>query len=166
MHRLSLSFLALALFLSSRVGAHTKNGDGATLVVNCGVSGVFDPERNPVISLEHRLADEWRGVRPWLGLGWATDGAIFAGVGAVKTWITDDNAWAVSLGFGPGYYERHEGRDLGSHLEFYSYAEVSRELPWPHHRAQLRLSHISNGGVKGLNPGTELLTLGYAMPLP
>jgi lipid A 3-O-deacylase len=167
MLRRCLFFFTLSCWLScSGVAACARNSPRGTLILNSGVSGVFDPERNPVFSLEYRFGEEWRGLRPWCGLGWATDGAIFAGFGAVKTWITDDETWAVSIGFGPGFYERHEGRDLGSHLEFCSYAEVSRELPWHDHRAQLRLSHVSNGGVKELNPGTELLTLGYAMPLP
>jgi hypothetical protein len=100
-----------------------------------------------------------------LGAGWATDGAVFAGGGLIYSFAVPAQNWIFSVGVGPGYYERHQGADLGSHLEFYSFAEVARRLPW-HHRVLLRLSHISNGGITEPNPGAELLTLGYAMPLP
>ena len=130
-----------------------------------GVSGLFDSERNPVVLLDYRFATHWKGLRPWLGLGWATDGAIFAGGGALYSVGTRDGLWTFSAGTGPGYYERHHGEDLGSHLEFCTFAEVARRLPWKH-QVVVRLVHISNGGVTERNPGAELLMLGYAMPLP
>jgi len=135
------------------------------IMVSGGVSGVFDSERNPVIMLDFRSAKHWKGVHPWLGLSWATDGAVFAGGGALYTIGTADGAWSFSAGTGPGYYERHQGEDLGSHLEFCSFAEIARRLPGEN-RVVLRLVHISNGGITERNPGAELLMLGYAMPLP
>lgn len=135
------------------------------IMVSGGVSGLFDSERNPVVMLDYRFANQWKGLRPWLGLSWATDGAVFAGGGAVYTIGMLDDALTFSVGTGPGYYERHQGEDLGSHLEFCSFAEVARRLPWEH-RVVLRLVHISNGGITERNPGAELLMLGYAMPLP
>ncbi len=133
--------------------------------ISGGMSGLFDTERVPVVILDYRFAKQWNGVHPWLGLSWATDGAIFAGGGAVYTLATSDSAWAFSAGAGPGYYERHQGDDLGSHLEFCTFAEVERRLSGEH-RLVLRLVHISNGGLTERNPGAELLMLGYAIPLP
>lgn len=135
------------------------------IVYSGGVGGLFDSERPPVIALEYRFAKNWHGVQPWLSLSWATDGAIFAGGGALYTISTPDETWAVTAGCGPGYYERHQGADLGSNLEFCTFAEVSRNLPW-HHRVMVRIMHISNGGLTQRNPGNELLLLGYSMPLP
>ena len=71
--------------------------------------------------------------------------------------------WVV--GFGPGYYDRHEGKDLGSQLEFYSFAEAGWEIS-PGRHLLVRLAHISNGSFADNNPGTELLTFGVSLRLP
>jgi hypothetical protein len=155
----------LLLVLSTRAFALTGTAeDRDWIMLSGGVSGVFDSERNPAVMLDYRFAKQWKSIHPWLGLSWATDGAIFAGGGAVCTITTADGAWAFSVGSGPGYYERHQGEDLGSHLEFCSFAEVAYCLG--EHRVVFRLVHISNGGITERNPGAELLMLGYAMPLP
>jgi len=155
------------LLLLSRSAFATARAveDHDVVMVSGGVSGLFDTERVPVVMLDYRFAKQWKGVQPWLGLSWATDGAVFAGGGAVYTLATTDSAWMFSAGTGPGYYERHQGDDLGSHLEFCTFAEVARRLS-SEHRLVLRLVHISNGGLTERNPGAELLMLGYAMPLP
>jgi hypothetical protein len=156
--------LLLGLFGRLAVFADAP-ADHDWIMLSGGLSGLFDTERNPTFMLEYRFAKNWHGVHPWTGVSWATDGAVFAGGGVLYTRSTDDAAWSVSVGSGPGYYERHQGADLGSHLEFCSFAEISRNLPWQH-RVMIRLMHISNGGITERNPGNELLLLGYAMPLP
>jgi hypothetical protein len=159
-------YCLLLLVVSGRAVALTSTfEDRGSIMLSGGVSGIFDSERNPVVMLDYRFASHWKGARPWLGLSWATDGAVFAGGGVVYTVGTADGAWALSAGTGPGYYERHQGEDLGSHLEFCSFVEIARSLAWEH-RVVLRLVHISNGGITERNPGAELLMLGYAMPLP
>jgi len=135
------------------------------IMLSGGVSGLFDSERNPTFVAEYRFAKNWNSLRPWAGLSWATDGAVFAGGGIMYTLAAVDENWLVSVGTGPGYYERHQGADLGSHMEFCTFGEISRNLPWKH-RVMIRLMHISNGGLTERNPGNELLLLGYAMPLP
>ncbi|HEY0945532.1 MAG TPA: acyloxyacyl hydrolase [Opitutaceae bacterium] len=133
------------------------------LVFGTGIAGVFDGERNAMLSVELRGGAGWAGIHPWVGLGWATDGAIFAGGGALYT-LGEFRRWQTTVGFGPGYYERNQGPDLGKHLEFLSFVEVSRRLRRGH-RVVLRLAHISNGSLGDRNPGTELLTAGYMIPL-
>jgi len=157
-------WMVLLLWTQAMVHAVDFTNRGSVTLTG-GVSGLFDSERNPVVMLDYRFANQWRGLRPWLGLSWATDGAVYAGGGAVYTFPTFDGILNFSAGFGPGYYERHQGPDLGSHLEFLSFAEVAYRL-LGEHRIVLRLAHVSNGGITQRNPGTELLMLGYAMPLP
>lgn len=128
-----------------------------------GVAGVFDRERNAMVALELRGGMGYAGLHPWLGASWATDGGTFIGGGALYT-FREDRAWQATIGFGPGYYERNQGRDLGKHLEFLSFFEVSGDIG-RHQRIALRLAHISNGSLGDNNPGTELLTLGYLIPL-
>jgi hypothetical protein len=158
-------FLMLLGFSSCSIVRSETSVAHDWIMLSSGISGLFDSERNPTFMLEYRFAKNWNSLRPWAGLSWATDGAVFAGGGIMYTQATPDKNWLVSVGTGPGYYERHQGADLGSHMEFCTFAEISRNLPWKH-RVMIRLMHISNGGITERNPGNELLLLGYAMPLP
>ena len=162
---LSYCCLCLLLLVGPAVAFASTLGNRDGIMLSGGVSGLFDSERNPVVMLDYRFAKQWKELHPWLGLGWATDGAVFAGGGVLYTIGTSDGGLTFSVGAGPGFYERHQGEDLGSHLEFCTFAEVARCLPWKH-QVVLRLVHISNGGITERNPGAELLMLGYAMPLP
>lgn len=133
------------------------------LTFSAGASGVFDAEENPVFILDYQPHQNWRGLHPWVGASWATDGAVFCGAGGV--FLCDlGGAWALSVGAAPGYYERHQGVDLGAHFEILSFIELSRRLR-PGHRLTFRVSHISNGAIAERNPGMELLTIGYAFAL-
>jgi lipid A 3-O-deacylase len=138
--------------------------DDASWIFSGGIAGLFDAEEKPVFSLEYRFAQHYAGIHPWIGASWATDGAIFAGAGALYE-LPVHGPWHVAAGIGPGYYDRKEGLELGSHLEIFSFAEVSYLLSG-HRSVSLRLGHISNGGLEERNPGTEMLMLGYSQTLP
>jgi hypothetical protein len=129
-----------------------------------GFSGVFDNEHNPTFIAEYTSGASWRGIHPWLMLSWATDGALFSGAGASYSIESPSKDWTLTGGWGPGYYERHQGADLGSHLEFCSYGEIGWNASW-HQRLFLRFMHISNGGLIEPNPGNEIILLGYAVSI-
>jgi lipid A 3-O-deacylase len=163
-------FASLLLTLRPMATAQTEisprgEADGRAFLVHGGVSGLFDSEKNPALALEYRWARvSDLELRPWLGAGWATDGAVFVAVGVARSWRMDDR-WRLCAGFGPAYYDRHEGLDLGSSLEFYSFVEMECRAGGAH-GVVFRLAHISNGGLADSNPGTELLSLGYRIRLP
>ena len=159
--RARLFFCLIALAVAIRCGAVAPADE---VVFLGGVSGVFDREKNPALAVEYRSKREWATLRPWVAAGWATDGAVFAGGGAMRGWGLG-GPWRCEVGFGAGRYDRHEGRDLGSHLEFLTYGEISRRLG-ERRSVIVRLTHISNGSLADINPGTELLTLGYGISLP
>lgn len=165
--RLALVWMSLCALVANSPAAAIEAEAGAPvpdrLLFSTGAAGVFDGERNAMLAVELRGGVEYAGVHPWLGFGWATDGAIFVGGGALYT-LGEDHPWQATVGFGPGYYERNQGPDLGKHLEFLSFVEFSRTLRRGH-RVVLRLAHISNGSLADINPGTELLTLGYMIPV-
>jgi Lipid A 3-O-deacylase (PagL). len=140
-----------------------KSERRGTLYLHGGISGVFDGEKNPLLGIDYQGSAWKAGLTPWILASWATDGAVFVGGGVARSWSLADG-WEGAVGFGPGYYERHEGADLGSHLEFYSYGELTRKIgvrQW----IFLRLAHISNGSISDRNPGTELLTMGCRFDL-
>lgn len=158
--------LFLCLFCALFCSAVGREVEGASreLVFLGGASGVFDRETNPAIAVEYRSAYGFATLRPWLAVEWATDGAVFAGGGALRS-LTLGKAWSFAVGFGAGRYDRHEGRDLGSHLEFLTYGEISRRAG-AGRNVLLRLTHVSNGSLGDVNPGTELVMIGYSVALP
>lgn len=168
----SFKFLVLAAslllsFTPLTVSAGADNAAGTAdnrVVFHGGATGLFDHETIPAVACEYRWGNSVAGLQPWLGAGWATDGAVFAGAGVLHTWRPMPR-WEWVVGFGPGYYDRHEGKDLGSQLEFYSFAEAGWEIS-PGRHLLVRLAHISNGSFADNNPGTELLTFGVSLRLP
>ncbi|MFT3869743.1 MAG: acyloxyacyl hydrolase [Nibricoccus sp.] len=155
-------FLLLSPFSMAKPGVSAETNQ---LALSVGASGIFDTEHNLTFVAEYRFGRDWHGIHPWIGMSWATDGAVFAGGGILYSIALAGGDWRLTAGAGPGYYERHQGTDLGSHLEFCTFGEISRNMSWGH-RVMVRLMHISNGGLTERNPGNELLLLGYAMPLP
>jgi lipid A 3-O-deacylase len=165
-----LSLAACLLFTAQRSAAsiaaeqsHRPLPERDRFVFHGGISGVFDEETVPAFATEYRWAAAKAGLQPWVGGGWATDGAIFAGAGVLHTW-RPARRWEFVAGFGPGYYDRHEGLDLGSQVEFYSFAEVNCAVSTGK-RLLVRFAHISNASMSEINPGTELLTLGFSFDL-
>jgi len=160
---LSLFFSLFSALFSSSAGREVEGGS-SELVFLGGASGVFDRETNPAVTVEYRAQRSFARLRPWLAAGWATDGAVFAGGGALRSWTLCE-AWSFTAGIGAGRYDRHEGRDLGSHLEFLTYGEIARRVGVGR-SVRVRLTHISNGSLGDVNPGTELVAIGYSVALP
>jgi lipid A 3-O-deacylase len=161
---LALHFIALTPAAFAGAGEEIHAYQGGSLLFHSGVSGLFDSEKNPTVALEYRFGSPVFELQPWLGAGWATDGAVFVAGGVAHAWELGRD-WHIGAGFGPGFYDRHQGLDLGSRMEFYSYIELTKEI-FSGQRVVLRLAHISNGGLADSNPGTELLSLGYSVRLP
>jgi lipid A 3-O-deacylase len=72
--------------------------------------------------------------------------------------------FSLVLGFAPGFYDRGEGCELGSMLEFKSFASVSYRLKGMG-KLSLQFSHLSNGGISTCNPGAESLGIQYEIPI-
>ena len=63
-----------------------------------------------------------------------------------------------------GLYEDGDGKDLGHIVEFRSSLELAYRFD---NRARLGLSfyHLSNASLDDNNPGTEVFSLNYSIPL-
>ena len=63
-----------------------------------------------------------------------------------------------------GYYDKCNGFDLGHELEFRSSVELSYRFD---NRTRLGVSfyHMSNASIDADNPGTEVLSIVYSIPL-
>ena len=102
-------------------------------------------------------------VHPHAG-GFVTHrGAVYgyAGLG-VDLRITD---WAMIRGnTAVGAYGQGDDRDLGHVLEFRSGVELVFVLP-NEARIGFAFHHVSNAGIGEDNPGSEIATVSYSMPL-
>lgn len=150
---------------TAHAGAEQEPAPCDYLVLSAGAEGVFDATQKGILAVEYRFSAAWHGVRPWLGANGARDNALFVGGGAMGTYAFQPRGpLRLSAGFGPGYYKRNKGLDLGARLEFLSFVELGYVLR-SRHALTLKLTHISNCGISKTNPGVELVTLGFAIPL-
>ncbi|TQV77482.1 acyloxyacyl hydrolase [Aliikangiella marina] len=74
------------------------------------------------------------------------------------------NQFVLTPSLGLGYFRDSHDIQLGNKLEFISSLQIAYELPHKF-RIGLKLSHISNGGISNINPGTESLTLAFTIPI-
>jgi hypothetical protein len=156
-------FLLGLILFPAMLPAQTERRIDFETVASFGLIGVGQGEpADTLASVEVRLAQNWHGIRPWLGTSVVGNGTWFAGAGFVRD-FTPSPDWVVTLGTGPFYY-KSDKRDLGLDLEFYSFIEATRRLRHDM-RAGLRVGHLSNGGLGRRNPGTEDVTLVLVLSL-
>lgn len=150
------------LFLTAPSSAAIKPEQ---LIVGGGINEVFDSDGHVFGSAELRFKPLAGGLRPWIHGSLSTEGGVFAGAGLAYTFASEKCPWTASIGFGPGYY--HDGDDvfLGGDFEMMSFAEVACRLK-NGTALGLRISHLSNGGAGHINPGTEMVSLQYSIPMP
>jgi len=129
-------------------------------------TGYFDINDNEE-AVELRL--EWKGRRffekmsPLLGLMGSSDGAIYGYSGLAYDISLDSNLF-FTPSFAFGAYTDGDGKNLGSTIEFRSAIEFSYRFR-DHSRIGVMVYHLSNAGISDKNPGTEILSLGYTIPL-
>jgi len=168
---------AVAGFCLSLLSAASPAGAaevGRTPLLSLG-AGYFDSTanqpRNRAVDLrvEYRFAGwdlsaghEIITFRPWVGVEATTDGMIY-GLGGFAIDLAYGPVHLVPS-FGAGLHHDGSGKHLGSPVEFRS----SIELGWAFDdgsRIGLGYGHISNAGLTRLNPGVEIVSLYYHLPM-
>jgi hypothetical protein len=147
------------------------NGESALLSFGVGWWDALDQEDEAVdFRLGFRL--EYRHdkglfedvIKPYGGLEVATDGSVWGGVGVLVDVYLGENV-VLTGSFAPGLYSAGSGKDLDSDFLFNTKIEAGWRFA-DHGRLAVALSHLSHGGLGGdLNPGTEVLTLYYHLPV-
>lgn len=156
----------LLLLVATVATAPAAQPDTASteLVARYGMLGILDSEpADPLAGLEIRLPQHWHGIHPYVSFNLTDDQIWFFGAGLIKH-FTLSPLYRLTIGTGPFYYRNEPRRDLGLDLEFYSFAELTRELPRDQ-RLGLRIGHLSNAGLGRRNPGSETISLIYTRPL-
>lgn len=123
--------------------------------------------------LNHNKATEFRAeyrsdkklwvFKPFGGV-MATSDSSFYGFGGVLLDVYFGRRIVFTPSFAGGYYERGDGKDLGHEIEFRSGAEIAYRF---NDRSRLGLSfyHLSNASIDTKNPGTEVLSIVYSVPI-
>ena len=111
---------------------------------------------------EYRFGQKLWIFKPFLGLMGTTDRAFY-GYGGFLVDIYFGNRWVLMPNAAYGYYDKGNGKDLGSHSEFRTGAEFAYRFD---DRSRLGFSfhHISNAGISKKNPGEEEMTLVFSLP--
>ena len=133
--------------------------------LTAGYVGVFDNIDKPLrLGAEYRFKaiGKWSLI-PAIGVAAAENGAsFFYSDVRYDYWLTD--RWVLIPSFGAGLFDKGDGLDLGSRLEFRSGIELARRFHGEY-RIGVALFHLSNGGTAGENPGTEALVLSLCIPV-
>jgi lipid A 3-O-deacylase len=129
--------------------------------------GAFDLVQDHNQAVEFRA--EYRSdkkiwiFKPFIGAMGTTDSAFY-GYGGLLVDIYFGRRWVLTPSLAAGYYDKGNGFDLGHELEFRSSVELSYRFD---NRTRLGVSfyHMSNASIDADNPGTEVLSIVYSIPL-
>ena len=102
-------------------------------------------------------------LEPWGGVEVTTDSSVWAGGGFLFDIPIGYNFYAVPS-FGVGYYGQGDGKNLGNDVEFRSQIEVAYKFENAS-RIGLAFSHTSNASLGKINPGVEVLSLYFHLPI-
>ena len=151
-----IKLIFLLTFLSSAL-ADERNTD---LSFYTGTFDVIDEEGDDQTSLfgiEHKNPDLFRDTI--LGTFKPITGAFITGDSSVYFYTGIEGQYGVGPikilpSFSPGYYEKGDGKDLGSVLEFKSEIKVGLDI-FENSKLSYSYSHISNNDWGDTNPGTD-----------
>ena len=115
---------------------------------------------------EYRLSRSvvFKRLKPWLGLELTPDKSAWLGAGLLYNFNLTPKIF-ITPSFGAGVYAHgSDGVDLGHPIIFRSQLEVSYALE-NKSRISLAISHLSNASLGRENPGAEILSVYYSIPL-
>ncbi len=167
--RYNAALLASALLLAAVTVAAfpspaISNSDKDMLAFSLGYFDAFDDNEAFDARLEYRFGRPLiYDIRPWLGIEITSDGAAYGAGGLRYDWNFADNFYIVPS-LGAGIFSDGGGKDLGTTLQFRTQIEFQIELK-DASRFSFAFSHISNCHLSDDNPGTEILSLYYSIPL-
>jgi hypothetical protein len=149
--------LLIVFWIMNIAKANDANND---ISIYTGTFDVIDKEgddKSTLFGVEHKNPDLFRDTflgkfKPVTGAFMTTNSSLYLytgvegqyGIGPVK----------ILPSFAPGYYEKGDGKDLGSVLEFKSEIKVGFDI-FEDSKLSYSYSHISNNDWGETNPGTD-----------
>ena len=153
----SLLVLVFSIFVISNLVADESD---TNISVYTGTFDVIDKEgddKTSLFGIEHKNPNLFRDT--FLGKFKPVTGAFMTGDSSVYLYTGVEGQYGIGPlkilpSFAPGYYEKGDGKDLGSVLEFKSEIKVGLEL-FENSKLSYSYSHISNNDWGNSNPGTD-----------
>ena len=155
--------LTLALFfsISNSYAVDIKFEEKSTQInVYAGTFDVVDDEgddQSSLVGIEHKNENLFRNTI--LGQFKPITGGFFTGDSSIYMYTGVEGQYKIGKlnilpSFAPGYYEKGDGKDLGSVLEFKSEVKVGFDI-FENSKLSYSYSHISNNNWGDTNPGTD-----------
>ena len=149
--------LIFTILFSSVLPAGESNNE---LSFYTGTFDVIDKEgddKTSLFGMEHKNPDLFRDT--FLGKFKPVSGTFITGDSSVYLYSGVEGQYGVGPikilpSFTPGYYEKGDGKDLGSVLEFKSEIKVGLDL-FDNTKLSYSYSHISNNDWGETNPGSD-----------
>ena len=152
-----LIYFLLICILTFSLRAEEVNSE---LSFYTGTFDVIDKEgddKTTLFGLEHKNPNLFRDT--FLGKLKPVTGAFMTGNSSVYVYTGVEAQYGIGPlkilpSFTPGYYEKGDGKDLGSVLEFKSEVKVGFDI-FENSKLSYSYSHISNNDWGETNPGTD-----------
>ena len=152
-----LKVLTILVFFSSQALAEDNNKE---LSFYTGTFDVIDKEgddKTTLFGIEHKNPDLFRDTL--LGKFKPVSGAFITGNSSLYLYTGIEGQYGLGPlkilpSFTPGYYEKGDGKDLGSVLEFKSEIKFGLDI-FENSKLSYSYSHISNNDWGDTNPGTD-----------
>ena len=149
--------LLVSLFLTT---SSSSDEGSADISFYTGTFDVIDKEgddQTTLFGIEHRNTDLFRNT--FLGKIAPVSGAFVTGKNSLYLYTGVEGQYSlgpmnISPSFTPGYYDKGNGKDLGSALEFKSEVKVGFDI-FKDSNFGYSYSHISNNDWGSTNPGTD-----------
>ena len=161
-----VAFLGLFIFILNPVLA--DNGD-KDISFYTGTFDLIDKEgddKTTLFGMEHRNPNLFRDT--YLGKFSPVSGGFMTGKSSVYLYTGVEGQYGLGPlkilpSFTPGYYQKGDGKDLGSALEFKSEFKLSLDV-LESTQIGFSYSHISNNdwGKGGKNPGVDNKTISFS----
>ncbi len=155
--------VAAAMTLGATEHTAAAEDDPHFLTLAAGYYDINDDMDAAEFRAEFRARNKFWIFKPFGGL-MATSDAAFYGYAGFLVDLYFGRRVVLTPSLAAGLYEDGDGKDLGHIVEFRSSIELAYRFD---NRARLGLSfyHLSNAGLDDRNPGTEVLSLNYSIPL-
>lgn len=164
MRLVRLLTLGLALAALPFSVTQARADDISRLSLGVGYYDVFDDHDAADFRIEYRPgASLFWELKPFLGLEVTSDGGIWGGAGFLYDFHLTPQ-WVLTPSLAAGLYSDGDGKDLGSTIEFRSQMELGYQFENAS-RLGVAISHISNASIGDRNPGTEIISLYYHIPM-
>ena len=157
---MKFQFLALIVSILLLVPSVQADEGNVDISFYTGTFDVIDKEgddQTSLIGIEHKNPDLFRDTV--LGKFKPITGAFVTGKSSVYLYTGVEGQYGIGPlkilpSFAPGYYEKGDGKDLGSVLEFKSEIKVGFDI-FENSKLSYSYSHISNNDWGNTNPGTD-----------